>query len=185
MPFASIPDADAALRAPQGIGGPSEERRTGVWFSGHVEGEQGLKLFEHARALNLEGIVSKRGRVAISIRTVSGLVEDQEPGIREAMRGRCLVRFRGCERQTTGGSRARNDDFVAFDGDVVIGRVLQGTGGPDRGSWTWSVTVDLPGPRLTARSGETRRGDAARRVVEAYEKLLRSRRAPYRTLNRH
>ncbi len=31
-----------------------------MWFSGHVEGEQGLKLFEHARALNLEGIVSKR-----------------------------------------------------------------------------------------------------------------------------
>ena len=36
-----------------------EEAEDGLWFSGRGEGEPGLKLFEHARALNLEGIVSK------------------------------------------------------------------------------------------------------------------------------
>jgi hypothetical protein len=65
--------------------------------------------------------------------------------------------------------KAWNDDFVAFDGDVVIGRVIQAASGSDRGSWTWSMTVDVPGPRFTMRSGvEARRGDAARRVVEVY-----------------
>jgi ATP-dependent DNA ligase len=36
-----------------------EEAGEGGWFSGPVESEQGLKLFGHARALNLEGILSK------------------------------------------------------------------------------------------------------------------------------
>ena len=32
--------------------------------------------------------------------------------------------------------KPRNDDFVGFDGDQVIGRVIQAENGPDRGSWT-------------------------------------------------
>jgi hypothetical protein len=52
------------------------------------------------------------------------------------------------------------------------------------------MTVDLPGPRPTAKSGvEARRGDAVRRVVEADERLLRSQRAAPQNLdechNRH
>jgi bifunctional non-homologous end joining protein LigD len=56
-------------------GFPLEERRAmlaallkdepydGLWFSGEVEGRQGEALFRQARAMNLEGIVSKcRGR---------------------------------------------------------------------------------------------------------------------------
>jgi hypothetical protein len=60
VPFASIPDADAALRASQGIDGPSGGGGGPGVVLEACEGEQGLKLIEHARALNLEGIVSKR-----------------------------------------------------------------------------------------------------------------------------
>jgi hypothetical protein len=46
--------------------------------------------------------------------------------------------------------------------------------GPERGLWFWTITALRPGPRITfPTSGtEARRGDADRRVVEAYERLL-------------
>ena len=46
--------------------------------------------------------------------------------------------------------------------------------GPERGLWFWTITALRPGPRITfPTSGtEARRGDAGRRVVEAYERLL-------------
>ena len=40
----------------------------------------GPLLFEHACALGCEGIVSKRKRVALPLRPVTRLAEDQEPG---------------------------------------------------------------------------------------------------------
>jgi hypothetical protein len=64
-------------------------------------------------------------------------------------------------------------DFTAFAGNKVIGRVYQFEAGPEQGIWFWSMTADRPGPRFAGRSGrEGRRGDAGRRVVEAYERLL-------------
>ena len=64
-------------------------------------------------------------------------------------------------------------DFTAFAGDKVIGRVYQFEAGPEAGIWFWSMTADRLGPRFADRSGrEGRRGDAGRRVVDAYERLL-------------
>ena len=66
------------------------------------------------------------------------------------------------------------DDFVALDGDEIIGRVYRIRHGTQEGLWFWSMTISRPGPAFTARDGtEARRGDAGRRVVEAYEGLLR------------
>jgi hypothetical protein len=67
------------------------------------------------------------------------------------------------------------EDFQALDGDEIVGRVYQIPHGPERGLWFWTMTVVRPGPRITfPRSGtEARRGDAGRRVVEAYERLMR------------
>ncbi len=65
-------------------------------------------------------------------------------------------------------------DYVAFDGEEIIGSVYRIRHGIQEGLWFWSMTADRPGPAFTARDGtEARRGDADRRVVEAYERLLR------------
>ena len=65
-------------------------------------------------------------------------------------------------------------DFVAFDGEEIIGRVYRIRDGTEEGLWFWSMTVSRPGPTFNARGGtEARRGDAGRRVVEAYEAMLR------------
>jgi hypothetical protein len=66
-------------------------------------------------------------------------------------------------------------DFTAFDGKEVIGRVLQIPHGPEKALWLWSVTMVLPGPMFThARSGrESNRGNAGRCVVECYERMLK------------
>jgi hypothetical protein len=57
------------------------------------------------------------------------------------------------------------DDFIAFDGDEIIGRVYRIRHGTEEGLWCWS---------MNARGGtEAHRGDASRRVVEAYEAMLR------------
>jgi hypothetical protein len=67
-------------------------------------------------------------------------------------------------------------DFVAFDGELLVGRVYEITQGTDKGQWLWTMLVDLPGPRFTARKGTApTRGEAGRRVVEAYERLLQAR----------
>ncbi len=66
-------------------------------------------------------------------------------------------------------------DFIAFDDEELIGRVFQIQYGQGQGRWVWTMTVGPPGLRLTfATSGvEDRRGEAGRRVVEAYERLRR------------
>jgi hypothetical protein len=65
-------------------------------------------------------------------------------------------------------------DFVAFDGEEIIGRVYQIRHGIQEGLWFWTMTVSRPGPTFNARSGtEARRGDSGRRVVEPYEAMLR------------
>jgi hypothetical protein len=65
-------------------------------------------------------------------------------------------------------------DFVAFDGEEIIGRVYRIRHGTEEGLWFWSMTVSRPGPTFNARGGtEAGRGDAGRRVVEAYEAMLR------------
>ena len=73
--------------------------------------------------------------------------------------------------------RIRNslpEDFRASNGDEVVGRVYQIPHGPGQGLWFWTMTATRPGPRITfATNGRVaHRGDAGRRVVEAYEKLL-------------
>jgi hypothetical protein len=66
-------------------------------------------------------------------------------------------------------------DFTAFDEVAYIGRVYQVPHGSEKGLWIWSMTVVLPGPRFThVTSGrESTRGDAGRRVVECYERMLK------------
>ncbi len=67
-------------------------------------------------------------------------------------------------------------DFTAFDGDEVIVPDYQLEAGPEQGIWFWSMTADRPGPRFAGRSGRAaRRGDAGRRVVDAYQRLLQTR----------
>jgi hypothetical protein len=65
-------------------------------------------------------------------------------------------------------------DYTALDGATVVGRVYRIDGGPEQGLWFWSMTAHRPGPRpqILTSGKEARRGDAGRRVVEAYERLL-------------
>ena len=71
-------------------------------------------------------------------------------------------------------ARYPDTDFIAFDGEEIIGRVYRIRHGTEQGLWFWSMTVSLPGPAFTARDGtEARRGDTGRRVVEVYEAMLR------------
>jgi hypothetical protein len=67
------------------------------------------------------------------------------------------------------------EDFRALDGDEIVGRVYQIPHGPQSGLWFWTMTALRPGPRITFQTNgtEARRGEAGRRVVEAYERLLR------------
>jgi hypothetical protein len=66
------------------------------------------------------------------------------------------------------------EDFRALDGDEIVGRVYQIPPGPQAGLWFWTMTAVRPGPRLPPPTSgtEARRGEAGRRVVEAYERLL-------------
>jgi hypothetical protein len=64
-------------------------------------------------------------------------------------------------------------DFVALDGELLVGRVYRIGQGTDRGQWLWTMLVDLPSPRITPRNGTApTRGEAGRKVIEAYERLL-------------
>jgi len=83
--------------------------------------------------------------------------------------------------------------FMAFDpevrfprtfplaGDEPIGNVRLIRGGPQDGHWRWSMTVALPGPYYSAqRSGsEATRGEAGRKVIEAYRHYLSTRPEQY------
>ena len=70
--------------------------------------------------------------------------------------------------------RAPAPDYLAFDGERVIGRMFQITHAGNAGKWLWTVmatgTGELPdGPPSGV---ESRQDDAARRLVEAYERLV-------------
>lgn len=64
-------------------------------------------------------------------------------------------------------------DFVALDGDRIFGRVMQFDSGPEMGRWIWSMVATAPGPTISPISGRAdTRGEAGRRVAEAYGRLL-------------
>jgi hypothetical protein len=64
-------------------------------------------------------------------------------------------------------------DYTALDGEAVVGRVYQIEGGPGQGLWFWSMTAYGPGarPQMPMDGREVRRGEAGRRVIEAYEAI--------------
>ena len=66
--------------------------RVGIRFNEHLEFDDGEAVFNHACRMGLEGIVSKRKDLAISLRPLAGLAQDEEPGMRggEAGGGRGL-----------------------------------------------------------------------------------------------
>jgi hypothetical protein len=73
--------------------------------------------------------------------------------------------------------RAPAPDYLAFEGERVIGRMFQITHAGNAGKWLWTVmatgTGDLPdGPPSGV---EFRQDDAARCLVEAYEQLIAGR----------
>lgn len=84
-------------------------------------------------------------------------------------------------------------DFIAFDpevrfprtfpieGDEQIGTVSLIRGGPQDGRWSWSMYVSLPGPLYgkPTNGSEATRGEAARKVLEAYRHYLSTRPEQY------
>jgi hypothetical protein len=66
------------------------------------------------------------------------------------------------------------EDFRALDGNEIVGRVRQIPTRPERGLWFWTMTALRPVPRIACPTNgmEARHGDAGRRVVEAYERLI-------------
>ena len=65
-------------------------------------------------------------------------------------------------------------DWVAFDRDEIVGRVMQYQHGKEQGQWLWSMTVIRPGTAEISNGTTETRGEAGRCVVEAYERLLAS-----------
>jgi ATP-dependent DNA ligase len=53
--------------------------RPGVRLNEHMEHSEGAVVFQHACKMGLEGIVSKRFRLALSIWALAGLAQAQEP----------------------------------------------------------------------------------------------------------
>src|ERR1041385_2605815 len=73
----------------------------------------------------------------------------------------------------------RGPDFTAFDGELLVGRVFQYEDGSQKGLWFWTLSVEhpntsFPGPTSGVEQG---RGEAGRRVVEAYQAVLEQGRA--------
>ena len=58
---------------------------------------------------------------------------------------------------------------------ALSSRLREASNGPQDGLWFWTMTAVRPGPRLPhpTKGTEARRDDAGRRVVEAYERLLK------------
>src|SRR4051794_37199519 len=68
-------------------------------------------------------------------------------------------------------------DWVALDGDRIVGRVMQYVSGRESGLWLWSMVATAPGPMILPNSGRAgTRAEAGRRAVEAYERLLSGKR---------
>jgi hypothetical protein len=65
-----------------------------------------------------------------------------------------------------------NTDWIALDGHRSIGRVYQITAGPEAGLWFWTMAVTRPGTATATNGRVQTRGEAARCVVAAYERLL-------------
>lgn len=66
-----------------------------------------------------------------------------------------------------------NTDWVALDGDRIVGRVMQFDSGPESGRWMWSMVATAPGPTILPANGRAEtRTEAAMFVVAAYEQLL-------------
>jgi len=57
-----------------------EGREDALWFSSHVQGEDGEALFRHACAMSLEGIVSKRTDTPYRSGSFSGWRKIKCPG---------------------------------------------------------------------------------------------------------
>lgn len=58
--------------------------------------------------------------------------------------------------------------------DQYVGGVHQEPHGPQKGTWVWSVTATVPGPRFGSPTNgrEPTRKEAGRRVAEVYERML-------------
>lgn len=71
--------------------------------------------------------------------------------------------------------------YRAKEGAEYIGTIDLIESGPQEGQWSWSMTVSLPGPRFGGATNgvEGRRGDAARRVIEAYRAYMATRPKSY------
>ena len=71
---------------------------------------------------------------------------------------------------------APDQDFVAFDEAIgeSIGRVYIMKHGPQEGRWRWSMTAHSTTGKVPfeIHGHEDSRGDAGRRVIEAYRLLL-------------
>jgi hypothetical protein len=63
-------------------------------------------------------------------------------------------------------------DFIAYDGEKVIGRVYEHMHGSQKGRWLWTMTDHGPGyPPPFAIHGEVAdRGEAGRLVFDAYRR---------------
>src|SRR4051795_4807724 len=58
-------------------------------------------------------------------------------------------------------------DWVAFDGNEIVGRVMQYQHGKEQGQWLWSMTVLRPGADQIKSGTSDTIGEAGQRVVEA------------------
>ena len=62
--------------------------RVGIRFNEHLEFDDGETVFNHACRMGLEGIVSKRKNIALSLGPLAGLAQDEECNRREASAAR-------------------------------------------------------------------------------------------------
>lgn len=70
--------------------------------------------------------------------------------------------------------RAPAPDFLAFDGERIVGRMFQITHSRGAGRWFWTVMATGPqAPDAPPTGVAERRADAAHHLVEAYERLIR------------
>jgi hypothetical protein len=60
-------------------------------------------------------------------------------------------------------------DFVALDGDTIVGRVMQFEFGPESGVWFWTTVVTRPGPRGGDTNG---RVNSRAKLAGAWSRLM-------------
>ena len=54
----------------------------GIRYNEHLEFDDGEAVFHHACKMGLEGIVQQAQGLALSLRPLAGLAQDEEPGVR-------------------------------------------------------------------------------------------------------